>query len=58
VAVTFRPKLQSGFLVLHGFTVQDVRTFDYRIFVPVVAVPVGLLVVWLYTRRKKKGKGS
>lgn len=57
VAVTFKPKLQSGFLVLQGFTVQDVGTFDYRIFVPVVTVPIGLLAVWLYTRRKKRRRG-
>lgn len=57
VAVSFKPRLQSGFLVLQGFTVQDVWIFDYRILVPVVAVPIGLLVVWLYTRRKRKRHG-
>jgi transglutaminase-like putative cysteine protease len=54
-AVSFEPNLQEDFLVLQDFAVQDVWMFDYRILVPIVGVPVVLLVIWLYTRRRRHG---
>ena len=54
-AVSFKPTLHEGFLVLQGFTVQDVWMFDYRILFPIVGVPVVLLVIWLFIRRSRHG---
>ncbi len=54
-AVSFEPNLQEDFLVLQDFAVQDLWMFDYRILVPIVGVPVVLLVIWLYTRRRRHG---
>jgi hypothetical protein len=53
IEVSFKPIRQRNFLILQGFTVGQTWTFDFRILVPVVGVPVIAAVVWLYLKRRK-----
>jgi transglutaminase-like putative cysteine protease len=54
VAVSFRPVLQSDFLVLEDFTVDEVRQFDFRLLIPLLGIPVVLMIVWLLRRSRKR----
>ena len=56
VAVSFRPVLQDGFLVLQDFQVEEVRQFDFRLLIPFLAIPVVLVAVWMVRRRGKRVK--
>jgi len=55
ISVSFKPVRQENFLILQDFTVREVWKFDFRILVPIVGVPVVIVVVWLYWKRRKRG---
>jgi len=53
IVVSFKPIRHQNFLVLQDFAVHETGKFDLRILVPVVGVPVVIVAVWLYWKRRK-----
>jgi len=56
VAVSFKPVHQENFLVLQDFVVWEIWKFDVRILVPVVGVPVALVVVLLFWKKRRQSR--
>jgi len=56
ITVSFTPLWQENFLILQDFAVQKIKEFDVRILVPVVGVPVVIVVVLLYWKRRKTSR--
>lgn len=56
ITVSFRPLWHESFLVLQDFTVGEIWKLDLRILVPIVLVPVVIVGVWLYWKRRKHGR--
>ena len=52
-ALSFKPVLLEDFVLLQNFSVQKTWEFDLRVLIPIVGVPVVILIVWLYRRRKQ-----
>lgn len=50
-ALSFKPSLRGDFMVLEDFSVQKVVGFDLRLLIPIVAIPVIIVIWWLYRKR-------
>ncbi len=50
-ALSFRPTSRGYFVYLEGFNVQMVVGFDFRLLIPIVAIPVVIIIWWLYRKR-------
>ncbi len=53
LTVSFIPAWQDSFLVLYDFSVRETWSFDVWLVFPIVGVPVAVLAVWLYWRRRR-----
>jgi len=56
LTVSFKPIKQEDFLVLQDFTVGEIWKFDVRFLVPIVGVPIVVVAVWLYWKRRKHSR--
>jgi len=54
--VSFKPIRHENFLILQDFVVGEVWKFDVRFLVPVVGVPIVVVIVWLYWKKRKHGR--
>jgi len=53
ITLSFKPIRQGDFVFLQNFFVQKIWEFDFRVLIPIIGVPVVLLIVWLYWKRKE-----
>jgi len=56
LTVSFKPIRQEKFLILQDFTVRGIWNIDTRILIPIAAVPIVILVFWLYWKRRKPSR--
>lgn len=54
IALSFKPVLRSGFVFLENFIVQKVWVFDLRLLIPIIAVPIIIVILWLYRKRTSR----
>jgi hypothetical protein len=56
IAVSFTPIRYENFLVLQDFAVGEAWKLDIRILGLVVGVPIVIVVVWVYWKRRKTSR--
>lgn len=52
-AISFKPVRRENFVILQDFSVQGFLRFDIRFVIPIMAVPIVALAVWLILKRRK-----
>jgi len=51
--LSFRPIRQGDITILYNLSVQELRMFDFRILIPLIAAVPAILIFWLYRKRKR-----